>query len=269
VLHLNKGSGTRASYRVQGSIAFFATTRQALLVSHDPNGEDDQVRHVVGFKNSNGPKAAGLTFRIDAMTGNFRWHNGTTTMTDWQLLKEPIRDEAEDGETADASEVLRDLLANGPVEVESAQKTVMATAGVSLRTLGNVKRRLKVKSTHPGGRGPWYWELPRAEPGLAPAPVGNPLQVATLPPCPPRRQEGNSTYTYHPTGEGGAGELGGNGHLATWPDGTPYRLTGPDPTTTTGGPQPAEATSGNGLDPSDPAWPDSIDWEALLAGPDS
>ena len=120
VLHLNKSSGTKASYRIQGNIAFFATTRQALLVSHEPDGEDDQVRHVVGFTNSNGPKAAGLSFRIDAMTGHFRWKSGTTTMTDGQLLREPTRNEEEDSDTASAAEVLTDLLANGPVEVELA-----------------------------------------------------------------------------------------------------------------------------------------------------
>jgi hypothetical protein len=233
VLHLNKGAGTKASYRVQGSIAFFATTRQALLVSHEPDGEDDQVRHVVGFKNSNGPKAAGLSFRIDAMTGNFRWGVGTTTMTDGQLLREPTRNEAEDGDTADASDVLRDLLANGPVEVELARKTVMTTAGVSLRTVGSVKRRLKVKSTHPGGRGPWYWELPEAD-SRARTRAGNNPNVAPLPPSYPRGQESNYQKEHQRNGPVAPASTGGNGagvevHAsvpATWPDGTPYRLVG-------------------------------------------
>jgi hypothetical protein len=120
------------------------------------------------------------------MTGNFRWGVGTTTMTDGQLLREPTRNEAEDGDTADASDVLRDLLANGPVEVELARKTVMTTAGVSLRTVGSVKRRLKVKSTHPGGRGPWYWELPEAD-SRARTRAGNNPNVA---PCHLATQEG-------------------------------------------------------------------------------
>jgi hypothetical protein len=73
----------------------------------------------------------------------------------------------------------------------------MTTAGVSLRTVGSVKRRLNVKSTHPGGRGPWYWELPEADQRLARTHAGSIPNIAPLPPSHPRRQEGNFTQEHH------------------------------------------------------------------------
>src|SRR5262249_1933739 len=68
--------------------------------------------------------------------------------------------EEDKGALDEAKDFLRDLLADGMVEVESVRKNARQ-AGIADITLRRAKKDLHVVARHPDIKGPCFWELPR------------------------------------------------------------------------------------------------------------
>ena len=159
VRHLNKATGGNPLYRGGGSIGIIGAARSGLLVAHDP---DDCDRRVLASTKCNLAKLpASLGFALDtADNGALRigW-TGPSAHTAETLLAAP-RDDEDRGELQEAMDVLREILATGPMPARDATAEARK-AGVSTRTLDRAKSALGVKSRKQGfsGNG-WTWFLP-------------------------------------------------------------------------------------------------------------
>lgn len=160
ISHLNKGQGT-AMYRTAGSIAFIAAARAAFSVSKDP---DDELRRLVlPVKNNLAPDTGGLAYRI-------RIEDGIPCI---QWEPEPVYITAEDAlstekehrsATAEATDFLREVLADGPMRATDVQKEARQ-AGISDKPLRAARERLRIKPRKQGGHFGkdaqcWMWQLP-------------------------------------------------------------------------------------------------------------
>jgi len=150
IRHLSKGTGGKAIYRGLGSIDFTAACRSVLLAGHDP---DNQRAHaLVHIKSNLGPLATPIGYSIEQ--GQFTW-TGETELTAGQLLA-PETDSSSLGE---AKQLLREILANGPVPHREVKDAAEA-AGVAMATVQRAKKALDVKSKKEGMNGAWMWSLP-------------------------------------------------------------------------------------------------------------
>jgi hypothetical protein len=163
VRHLNKMAGGNPLYRGGGSIGIIGAARSGLLVAKDP---DDPDRRVLAATKCNLAKLPpSLAFDLSpAENGALRvgWI-GPSAHTAESLLAAP-RDEEDQSAVGQAVEVLRTILADGPVQAEQA-KAEARKAGVQERTLQRAKALLKVESRklHAAG-GCWQWLLPGHKP---------------------------------------------------------------------------------------------------------
>jgi hypothetical protein len=160
VRHLNKLAGGNPLYRGGGSIGIIGAARSGLLVARDP---DDTERRVLASTKCNLAKLpSSLAYSLEQTSdGALRvaWQ-GECAHTAESLLAAP-RDDEERGERQEAIDVLRAILAAGPVPAEQAKKDARK-AGIAERTLSRAKAALGVKSkklTFTGG-GAWQWSLP-------------------------------------------------------------------------------------------------------------
>jgi len=159
--HLNKSAGGAAIYRGGGSIGIVGAARSALLVGRDPA---DEARLVLAVNKSNlAPIAPSLAYRIvdSGGVGRVEWE-GVTSLTASQLLAAPV-DDGERTALDAAIQVLRDILAAGPVPARDARRQARE-AGVSDATLRRAKDAAGViirKVGRPGETGQhWAWSLP-------------------------------------------------------------------------------------------------------------
>lgn len=113
VVHLNKGEGTRALYRLLDSIDFAAAARSVLLIGRDQ--DQPGYRVLAHAKSSLAPEGPSLSFDIAA--GNtrdepplIRWHGTVDTSADDLVAPEQIHRRRR---VDDAAEWLRDALAGG------------------------------------------------------------------------------------------------------------------------------------------------------------
>jgi len=155
VQHLSKGSRDRPIYRPQGSIAYLAAARTALLVATDPERPDSPTRHVVGLKSNLGPPPAPLRFSVEG--GAFGWLAGESAITAEALLAGPAN-ESDRSALTEAEDVLRQILADGPRLAGDALREGVA-AGISERTMQRARQLLGVVTRKRGLTG-WEWTLP-------------------------------------------------------------------------------------------------------------
>jgi hypothetical protein len=159
--HLNKTGGKSAVARGSGSHAILAVMRSAFLIGKCPDNDD--LRVLAHHKANLGPEAPSLLFEpvgvrhyTGALTYRIEWR-GLTEYSDVDLLSSKTANKL-----AEAKELLRVMLANGPVE----QKTLKAKADtmkIGLRTLERAKEILNVQARRRGKVGPgssWWWSLP-------------------------------------------------------------------------------------------------------------
>ncbi|MGI8830855.1 MAG: AAA family ATPase, partial [Candidatus Limnocylindria bacterium] len=135
IRHLNKTSGGHALYRGGGSIGIIGAARVGLLVARDP---DDDTRRVVAVTKSNlAAEPPSLAFRLveDAEIGVARveWL-GESEHGASALLAARTDDPDEGSALAEAVEVLRTILADGPVSAKEAEREAY-DAGVTRATL--------------------------------------------------------------------------------------------------------------------------------------
>jgi hypothetical protein len=164
VRHMNKGQGS-ALYRGSGSIGIVGAARAGLLVAPDPNDED---RRILAMSKENLAKKRGsLAYRIveDERYGVARvvW-DGTSSLTANDLVR-PRVDEDEAPALAEATRVLKEILADGPLAAGNVKKQA-ATAGVAERTLHRARQALGVTTRRQGfGQGGYYvWSMPADPP---------------------------------------------------------------------------------------------------------
>jgi hypothetical protein len=122
VVHLNKGAGTDALYRVGGSIGLVGGARSVLLFTRDPDDEEDGPRRALGHIKSNWSKLAGtVLYEHREATVTLR---GTTVEThrlvaigesaiDGRSLLDVDREDPPATKRERATELLADLLADG------------------------------------------------------------------------------------------------------------------------------------------------------------
>lgn len=168
ITHLSKGGiGGDPVTRVLGSIAFVAVAR-VVLVAAKVKGEDGEDRRILARGKSNiGPDGGGFTYSIaqceplpGIQASRIEWGQPVEG-TARELLAEPRKDSADEGDTANALETalqfLRTVLAEGITPSKSVQSQARE-AGVALRTLRRASEALCVIKTK--GADCWYWSLP-------------------------------------------------------------------------------------------------------------
>lgn len=160
VRHLNKGSTTaNPLHRGGGSIGIIGAARAGLLAARDP---DDPERRVLALTKSNlGKPMPSIGFRVVTAENGaaaIEWL-GFSTHSAERLLVVPENEE-ERSKLEDAKDVLREILASGPVASEEVVRQARATH-VSERTLDRAKAALRVRSFRNGKI--WFWELKRTE----------------------------------------------------------------------------------------------------------
>ena len=161
--HLNKSSGSHAMYRGGGSIGIVGAARVALLVAADP--DDPERRIVATVKNNLAPHPPSLAFRLvgDAATGAARIEWLGESEHGASALLAIRTDDPEGGALAEAVEVLRTILADGPVAAKAAEKEATEGAGVTRATLLRARKAAGViaeKVGRPGQSGQfWQWRL--------------------------------------------------------------------------------------------------------------
>jgi hypothetical protein len=160
VRHLNKGNAPNPLYRGGGSIGIIGAARSGLLVARDPDNADRRVLASTKCNLARLPPALG--FALDsAPSGALRigW-TGASSHTAETLLAAP-RDDGDRGELQGAVDVLREILADGPMPAADVQAEARR-AGVSAATLRRAKDGLRVVSRKTGGT--WTWYLPAHAP---------------------------------------------------------------------------------------------------------
>ena len=158
IMHLNKGDGEYAKYRVNGSVAITSGPRAAWLVSPDPDDEDRRL--LLEIKNNNRIESkVGFAFRFKRPNG-IKWENGPITVTADESLKQEDRSKAP--ARSDAMQALKIFLERSGGSVPADDIPGWAKSeGICKRTLDAAKKELGVESEKTGGSGaPWCWVLP-------------------------------------------------------------------------------------------------------------
>jgi hypothetical protein len=164
--HLNKGNSGKALYRGNMSIGVIGHARAGLLVAQDP--DDDRVRILAVTKCNLASKPASLRFALDPVGAVCRiaWLGTSAYHADDLVQAPPTEEQKEAREEARtkqelAEQLLKVLLAEGPVEVKQA-KAEAAAANISARVLERAAKALALKVTFAqvDARRVYYYALP-------------------------------------------------------------------------------------------------------------
>ncbi|HWQ39359.1 MAG TPA: AAA family ATPase [Burkholderiales bacterium] len=162
VSHLRKSVAGDAMMQVTGSLAFVAAARAAYIVARDP--VDDTRRLLVQAKNNLGDDRTGYAYRIEPTTvggittSRIVWAPERVTLTADEALA-PAQAAEERSAVEDATEFLRDLLADRPLSSRQVRAEAEG-AGHSWAAVRRAQKRLGVKVTKAGMRDGWEWRLP-------------------------------------------------------------------------------------------------------------
>ena len=155
IAHLNKAITGNALSRVGGSVAWTAAARSVLLVTPDPEGDEDGLVVSVA-KVSNIRKPASVLMRREDVQGAVRlaWQR-TLEMSADELVEGPVRRSAPARD--EACEWLRDLLADGEVLGADAWQQA-AAEGIAEKTLKRARVEVGVRYRRDGDKRSW-WSL--------------------------------------------------------------------------------------------------------------
>ncbi|MFI3166269.1 MAG: AAA family ATPase [Bacillota bacterium] len=147
--HMNKGSGSKSSYRGLGSIDFQASARSVLIVGRIK--DNPEIRVMAQAKSSLAPEGEAIAFELNKETG-FRW------VGHYKISVDELLDGSDSFSKHELAEkIIMEKLADG----ECKQSEIMNKAklsGVSERLMKTVKKELGVKSKKDAEC--WYWVLP-------------------------------------------------------------------------------------------------------------
>jgi putative DNA primase/helicase len=165
VSHLNKGSnasGTKAIYRVMGSLGFVAAVRSVIMVTKDNEDPDGRRRLFISGKNNNAPEPEGaLAYRVENDDGQPRivWEN--------ERIKITAEEAMESAKDSKDEEVDAWLLAQLAAGAKRSREVFQAAEALhfSVTRLKTRKRRLGIDSVRverppEGGEPYWAWQLP-------------------------------------------------------------------------------------------------------------
>lgn len=168
--HLNKAPTVHLFAAIGGSIGLSAAARSILLVTRDPDQEEEEgpSRVIVHAACNLAPEATTLRFAVEAReivgpaeepikTSGIAWHGEAAKVGVRDVLTEDP--DAEPGKIAEAIEFLRVELADGPVEAKLVYKSAGALL-IADRTLREAKSRLRVQGRKDGFERGWVWALP-------------------------------------------------------------------------------------------------------------
>lgn len=167
--HLNKGPTAHLFAAIGGSIGLSAAARSILLVTRDPDEEEEGPSRVIVHAACNlAPEATTLRFAVEAReivgsaeepikTSGIAWHGEAAKIGVRDVLTEDP--DADPGKIAEAIEFLRVELADGPVEAKLVYKGAGALL-IADRTLREAKSRLRVQGRKDGFERGWVWALP-------------------------------------------------------------------------------------------------------------
>jgi hypothetical protein len=176
VRHLNKAVGAPALYRGGGSIGIIGAVRSGLLLAPDP--EDPALRVLAVAKHNLAPPSRALRFRLNTVdeVARIEWLGECGYDVD-RLVGPPPSEESRSA-LEDACELLRDVLASGPLSKSEVMERARQE-GIKLGTLTRAKGKLHVQSDKAGGQGgKWIWSLPPDERESAPVAPLAPLERA-------------------------------------------------------------------------------------------
>lgn len=147
--HMNKASGTKASYRGIGSIDFFAVARSVLLVGRIEG--EESLRAVVQIKNN--LAAFGNSKAFELSEEGFRWIGDYDISAD-----EVLGGIAPKANKLDQAKRLLIELAEGTNRMQSKDIFEIAKEEeISKRTLENAKRELNISAKKINNT--WYWDF--------------------------------------------------------------------------------------------------------------
>jgi putative DNA primase/helicase len=168
VSHHTKGTAGRDPVeRITGSLAFGALPRVTMGAARD--GSDPERRIFCRTKSNIGPDTGGWEYRL-ALTDVPGAEGVRVVVARWgehlegsakELLAsaEATGDPEERGKLDDASDWLRELLKDGPVDSKQVRSDAKQ-AGIAQPTVERAKVRLGVKVSKAGYQGKWRWSLP-------------------------------------------------------------------------------------------------------------
>jgi hypothetical protein len=166
VRHLNKSGELKAKYRGGGSIAFTGAARAVLVVEEHPDQPGLLV--LARVKNNLAKTIPAIGYRVASdelyECPLIVWQGVIHIDADTLLRGHDSRRDAE--VRAEAEELLRDLLSDGPARVADAKK-LLTDAGISVSTIQRAKQRLRIRSVRErdeqGKTIGWTWQLPADE----------------------------------------------------------------------------------------------------------
>jgi hypothetical protein len=164
VRHLNKGNGSKAIYRGQGSIDFVASVRSVFLAVTDPENPTDRALHHT--KCNLGELIAPLGYTIentDDDVGVLKWTGAPKFKLENALTHQTLsQDEADDQN--DAVSFLLAILTEGEQSVSDIKKAA-EKCSISYKQLRTAKKKLDVQIRYEGRRESFrtYWYLPETE----------------------------------------------------------------------------------------------------------
>jgi hypothetical protein len=168
--HFNKATGTDALSRITGSRAFSAVARAVIGFARDTSTDDGSCV-LSQLKNNLGPTdLPSLRYRVESVTvdteegpgqwGALRILGETDTHVD-DLINDTPADQDDRNETQAAMDWLTDYLThNGGRAASADAKKAAKAAGITERTLGRARTRLRLDSDAVGFPRVTYWSLP-------------------------------------------------------------------------------------------------------------
>jgi putative DNA primase/helicase len=169
IMHVGKsGDGRRASQRLLGSTAFTALARSVVMIADQPEERqpDDvaaegklKVLQVVKSNYSIPPAPQMFRRPLDAPIA---WLGDSEVGIEECFAVYPRSRGPEAKEMVDAMELLKEMLAGGPVRTSEVLSQARGQ-GFSERTLRRAKKKLGVVAKRSEHMGPWEWSLPKTE----------------------------------------------------------------------------------------------------------
>jgi putative DNA primase/helicase len=168
VRHFTKQTGVGALHRGGGSIGISGAARSVLAIApdaDDPEGARGSMRLVAPIKSNLCKKAAAVSLRIIEAEGQMprlEWLGETDADFEANLQRLALQTFTKGApKAAEAEAILREILANGPVDAVEGKDEVKRR-GVTEATFRRAYQALKVDSRK-CGKG-WRWRLPTPTP---------------------------------------------------------------------------------------------------------
>lgn len=154
VRHLNKAQNTAAIYRAAGSIAFVGRARVAMLAAKDKEGGK---RVLSVYKGNVGKDSVSVEYDIIERDGAtcIAWGEPTTVTADELVNQEPKKRRGPPAAKVEAAcDVLRSMLANGPMKVDDVLRCAKAE-GIGRSTVYEAAKVLKLDKVTLNLRSAW------------------------------------------------------------------------------------------------------------------